>query len=390
MSAPPDEKLEIVKKYIVEAIRYSNMMSGYRRVVISENGYTIFGLVCNLPEFVKDNYPEYDDYKMYTQDSKERSIVAFIGIIFQSEKLCKDYIIDDFDKVVFSLFLKYMADEEKWYHKSINHYLSEPIEVKVKEYVKGEKISGRIKCCNKIIYPASNDNDRDLFLNCMSHCGGGDTRYLFCSDYYGIESVSKTSFQIITSNYIAKIQRYFENENDGSNVSKSNRKKTEQKKTGNIVGAIVILTIVLVIIVAVYMERRADKKMSRIDMSKPSAHEITASVDLELRNDKAESYVQYIEACGKLINKYKADIDFVEQMQTKLRDEKINFYENGLGRVKKALKEAGIPEELALEWVKEVRCDFNDSFSASEQILKNFSMSSLGEMKKKLEEIING
>ena len=125
-------------------------------------------------------------------------------------------------------------------------------------------------------------------------------------------------------------------------------------------------------------------------MSKAGAHKPTASVELVLRNDKAESYIQYLDACGQLLTKYKKDIECVEKMRSQLRNERIHFFEVELVKVRKILEEEGIPKELAIEWLKEINNNFNDSFLASEQILKDFSYVSIGEMKNKLKEIIDG
>ena len=130
--------------------------------------------------------------------------------------------------------------------------------------------------------------------------------------------------------------------------------------------------------------------MSRIDMSKPGAHKVTSSVEPVLRDDRTESYIQYLDACGQLLTKYKSDIEFIEEMQAKLRKEKMHFFENDLPRVRNSLKNEGIPEEQINEWIKEVKDNYDNSFMASEKILNDFSMASIYEMKYKIEEILNG
>lgn len=130
--------------------------------------------------------------------------------------------------------------------------------------------------------------------------------------------------------------------------------------------------------------------MSKIDMGKIGAYKINSMVEPRLRNEKAESYLQYIEASGQLITKYKADIEFVEKMLVKLREERKKFFLEDLTVIKENLESEGIPQELAIEWIEEIKVNFNNSFEASEKILTDFSYVSIEEVKKKLEEIING
>jgi len=125
-------------------------------------------------------------------------------------------------------------------------------------------------------------------------------------------------------------------------------------------------------------------------MTKPGAYKITSSVEQVFRNDNAESYVQYLEVCCQLIAKYKQDIEFVEKMQANLRNEKINFLKTELPKIKNILEEEGIPNEQVSEWINEVKNNQDKSFAASEQILKEFSLSSIEEMKHKLRKIFNG
>lgn len=91
-----------------------------------------------------------------------------------------------------------------------------------------------------------------------------------------------------------------------------------------------------------------------------------------------------------MITKYKADIEFVEKMLVKLREERKKFFLEDLTVIKENLESEGIPQELAIEWIEEIKVNFNNSFEASEKILTDFSYVSIEEVKKKLEEIING
>ena len=40
-------------------------------------------------------------------------------------------------------------------------------------------------------------------------------------------------------------------------------------------------------------------------MSKSGAYKVNSSVDMTYRDDNAEKYLQYIDACGQILMKYK-------------------------------------------------------------------------------------
>lgn len=125
-------------------------------------------------------------------------------------------------------------------------------------------------------------------------------------------------------------------------------------------------------------------------MSKPSAHKVTSCVDTVLKNNEVETYMQYIEACGQILVKYKCEIEFIEQMYTQLRTEKLQFMNMEVVKLKNVLEEEGIPRELVLSWLDTIKNDFDNSFAASERVLSDYALASMEEMKNKIKELING
>lgn len=388
-----DEMRKRFRGYILDAIKYPNMMGYKRRVVISENGYTTFGIACDLKEYVLSNLGENKEYMRYTEDNKGRSIISFLGIFFKSSDLPENFVITEFETVIKNIFLKFIVNEKMWFDDEKNHYISENMEVETEPYQK--KFSGfeKIDYCGKQIYQCSEDIDTELFSRMMSLCGGERTAYYFCSDYYGIESVKYSVFHVLTSKYIAKIKKLSNEDFIRDEITKNNNQKKRarfnQKKPQVLIVSGIVLVIVI-IIVAMIADGKKVENMSRIDMNKPGAHKLTSSVDPVLRNERAESYAQYLEACCQLIKKYKEDIEFVEKMQVNLRDEKNNFFKEELPEIKKILEKEEIPREQVFKWIEEVKQNQDKSFEASEQILKEFSLASIDEMKNKLKEILNG
>ena len=189
-----------------------------------------------------------------------------------------------------------------------------------------------------------------------------------------------------------KIQKYYEKDLKVANMppqKQSDRFFSSQKKTKKVVIVAACVIILLVVIVAIYI-RRENKQVSKIDMSKPGAHKVTARVDTVYKSDEVESYLQYIEACGQILARYKGEIEFIENMYAKLRKEKLQFMNVEVGNLKKVLEEEGIPSELVLDWIDEIKHNFDDSFAASERVLEDYSLASMEEMKTKIRDLING
>ncbi|WP_022769179.1 hypothetical protein [Butyrivibrio sp. NC2007] len=129
--------------------------------------------------------------------------------------------------------------------------------------------------------------------------------------------------------------------------------------------------------------------MGNIDMHKVSAFDKQSAVDSELRNEKAESYMQYLEACAQLLDKYREDIEYIEKMLAAVRLERTQFFGEKITNVLKTMENSGIPNDMATEWTKELAVRMEESFKASEKILTEFSYASIVEIKQKLKEVID-
>lgn len=247
-----DVTIKRIRKYILDAIRYPNMMDNKRRVVISESGFTLCGIVCDLKEYVDSELAGLEDYYKYTQDNKGRSVIAFLGVLFKSADLQKNYVITNFDDIMKLLFQKYIADENKWFDDEVNHSESGPIEVDTEIYHADiEKIEKK-EYCGKKIFSSSENTDRVLFLKMVALCGGEKTSHHFCSDYYGIESVKDSAFHVLTSKYITKINKLPSNKDEFlADKSLQNRRNKRKKKLQKHTQVMVLFVIVLLIIVVV-------------------------------------------------------------------------------------------------------------------------------------------
>lgn len=242
-----DEILKKIRKCVLDVIKYSNMITNQRRIIISENGCTILGIVCDLKKYVNSNFEATEEYDKFTEDNKGRSVVCFLGILFKNCDLEKDNIIIDFEQIIRKLYIQYIANEKMWFDDSVNHHESTPIEVEVNVY-QHKAINGKkVKCFGREIYECSDDLDKDLFMKIMALCGGREKKYYFCSDYYGIESIKNSQFQILTSKYISKIEK-MSIANDKL-VMESKKNNVIQKKRQLLIICGIILAIMAMIII---------------------------------------------------------------------------------------------------------------------------------------------
>lgn len=253
--------IEKFRGYIMETLQYPNMIRDIRKVTISENGYTVFGYACELAELIKRKEKKLE-LLSYTRDVKNRGVVSFLGIAIRNGELTEKNIPDNIDEVIYNLFDKYIVDDEKWLHKEINHYVENSFEISVMEYKRKNNIQGKLVCHNKRIYFSNADNDNELFLQIMSK-SGREKKLNYCSDYYGIESVKDSRFNIITSRYIEKIRKCFETEVQECNLHEKRHRDSLfllQKKTNKVVFVTACVVIFLIIIIGICISERLMNK----------------------------------------------------------------------------------------------------------------------------------
>lgn len=247
-----NEKIEKYRDYILEAVKYPNMLNGVRRIVISEDEYTLFGLVCDLCEFIKEKEDE-ENYLKYTKDEKGRNILAFIGVLVKNTNCQKNDIISDFDQVVFELFKDYIADEKKWFEKKINHYVVDSKKIKTQKFVGGKDGYTRIKCYGRDIFLSTPESDKKIFTKIMSKCCEKNIR--FCSNYYGIDTLKTSLFHTVTSKYIDKIQQCYEDDiAEKKNAEIKQKQFFPQKINRTEIIIILVIIFILFIIVLIEME----------------------------------------------------------------------------------------------------------------------------------------
>jgi len=240
-----DEKMiEKYRDYILDSLTYANMIKEERRVVVSENEYTILGYTCEMENLLIDK--SNTDLLSYIKDNKGRSVIAFVGIAFKTAELPYKYIPKNIDLIISKVFLKFVVDKKRWFDREKNHYTEEAFDIEVEEYVKNNIVEDKTEFNNKIIFASNDSTDKEIFfrtiavVNTQKECS-------FCSDYYGIESVANSKFQIITSRYFEKIKM-----NCNNNLKKNKIKKIYgtfkyEKKTKKVISCIIGIMIFIII-----------------------------------------------------------------------------------------------------------------------------------------------
>lgn len=245
-----EQMTEKSRKYILEALNYANMIHKKRRILVTGNGYTVLGVVTELEEIMLEKWGEC--VIEYCRDNKGRSIVAFIGIVFKNIKLPQNYIPKNIDEVLYSVSERFIINRQLWYDKEENHHIGDKFDIEIKAYVKKNILVDKMEYGKLKIFYSTEECDNELFLRLIAQCGSSEKKYSFCSDYYGIESIAKTRFKIITSRYFEKIMRYYgekaeHHDYKGNKLSFGSHKK--QKKTKKIIEIVVAITIIIMIVI---------------------------------------------------------------------------------------------------------------------------------------------
>lgn len=106
------------------------------------------------------------------------------------------------------------------------------------------------------------------------------------------------------------------------------------------------------------------------------------------RNSKADILQAYEENHAKLLRDYNNEIAEMEKLLNNLRNERIEFYQETLPRIRAKMREDGASEAAIEEWIEILKDNIENSFSMSESIIKSFWIDTKEEFSRKINEII--
>lgn len=113
-------------------------------------------------------------------------------------------------------------------------------------------------------------------------------------------------------------------------------------------------------------------------------------INPEYKNNKLDVFCAYEEHYMGLLRNYKIEIEFIEQMLEKVREERKTFYERDFpNMIQEITGNTEFSNEAKEKWVMEIRENMEKSFKISETLITHYVTDNLSEFRVKMSSIIN-
>lgn len=101
---------------------------------------------------------------------------------------------------------------------------------------------------------------------------------------------------------------------------------------------------------------------------------------------EADDLLAYYKIHCELCRKYNAEIEHVYRLLKELREEKVDFLEKKIPKIRNALENEKIELQAIDTWISQLKSDMDRSFKTSEEFLNNFIVAKTSEFETKLRE----
>ncbi len=118
----------------------------------------------------------------------------------------------------------------------------------------------------------------------------------------------------------------------------------------------------------------------------PSELEVFDKLSSTKKIPEADDLLAYYRIHSELCRQYKSEIEYVYRMLKELRDERVDFFENKIVKIRHTLQDEKIDSEAINAWISQLRDDMNRSLMTSEEFLNNFIVVKTSEFEEKLRE----
>lgn len=118
----------------------------------------------------------------------------------------------------------------------------------------------------------------------------------------------------------------------------------------------------------------------------PSELEVFDKLSSTKKIPEADDLLAYYRIHSELCRQYKSEIEYVYRMLKELRDERVDFFENKIVKIRHTLQDEKIDSEAINAWISQLRDDMNRSLMTSEEFLNNFIVAKTSEFEEKLRE----
>lgn len=169
-------EVETSRKFILNATKNIDCLSGIRRVLFSVGDYSVLGLV----GFIKDIAENDKAAEKYSRDSFNRKLYAFIGYVVARKDLNGIYVPLIDPEEMIKLYISKMSNDVVWKSETPTTFMSEAINnIPTKKVDFSNDKNDKMK---KIYYSCSEEMNAELFEKCVMICKK-DNRLSLCTNF---------------------------------------------------------------------------------------------------------------------------------------------------------------------------------------------------------------
>ena len=111
------------------------------------------------------------------------------------------------------------------------------------------------------------------------------------------------------------------------------------------------------------------------DIAKPRKH-------IDTTEDKKADYSRYY---LELLRKYRSEIEFIDELERKRREEEYRFYSEDLHNIRETMEKDKVAPEIIDEWLSDLQDSMKKSFNVTEKLISTFTVKTLEEFKREAE-----
>lgn len=118
----------------------------------------------------------------------------------------------------------------------------------------------------------------------------------------------------------------------------------------------------------------------------PNELEVFDSLSVNKKIPEADDLMAYYKIHSELCRQYQTEIEHIYRLLKELRDERLDFLENKVTKIRHTLEIEKIDSKAIEVWISQLKDDMDRSFRTSEEFLNNFIVAKTAEFEAKLKE----
>lgn len=118
----------------------------------------------------------------------------------------------------------------------------------------------------------------------------------------------------------------------------------------------------------------------------PNELETFDKLSVKKKIPEADNLLAYYKIHSELCRQYETEIEHVHRLLKELREERVDFLENKIAKIRHTLEIEKIDPQAINTWISQLKADMDRSFKTSEEFLNNFIVAKTAEFETKLQE----